>query len=152
MENPLLLKYIHLFGVSMFIGNMLVTALLKGIIGANKAPILVAFGQRFIAITDIVFYGSSTLLISVSGILMNPNFLSVSYLNWGFWIYITVGVIWLAYFIPIQVKQSKLAKEFKDKNELPLLYWKLEKMWTAGGIVAMILVFIILYFMIFKPQ
>ncbi len=136
----------------MFIGNMLVTALLKGIIGATKTPNLVAFGQRFITITDIVFYGLSSLLISITGIYMNPDFLDVTYLKWGFWLFISVGIIWIGYFIPIQVKQSKLAKEFKDKEEIPPLYWKLEKMWTAGGIIAMILVFTIFYFMIFKPQ
>ncbi len=84
MEYYQTMKYSHIFGVSMFIGNMLVTALLKGMIGANKISNLVAFAQRFITVTDIVFYGLSTILITVSGIYMNPNFLDVSYLNYGF--------------------------------------------------------------------
>ncbi len=140
-----------MLGISMFIGNMLVTALMKGIIGASKTPNLVAFGQRFITITDIVFYGLSTILIVVSGIYMNPAFLEVKYLFWGFWLYVAVGIIWLSYFIPIQIKQSKLAAIFKNKRDIPQQYWKLEKMWTAGGIVAMTLVFLIMYFMVFKP-
>ena len=151
MEYYQTMRYLHIFGVSMFIGNMLVTALLKGIIGANKTPNLVAFGQRFIIITDIVFYGLSTMLITASGVYMNPDFLDVSHLNYGFWLYVAVGIIWLFYFIPIQIKQSRLSKGFKNGSEIPPLYWKLEKMWTAGGIVAMLIVFSILYFMVFKP-
>jgi len=56
METYLIMKYIHILGSCMFIGNMLVTALLKGIIEAKKVPNIVAFAQKFITITDIVFY------------------------------------------------------------------------------------------------
>lgn len=152
MNTYLIMKYIHILGVCMFIGNMLVTALLKGLIGANKTPNIVAFGQRFISITDVVFFATSSVMILFSGFYMNSNIFEVNWLNRGSWLFVAVGIIWGAYFIPIQIKQARLAKVFKDKTEIPVQYWRLEKMWTAGGIVAMILIFALMYFMIFKPQ
>ncbi len=151
MEQYLTMKFLHILGVSMFIGNMLVTALLKGLIEANKTPNLVAFGQKFITITDILFFGLSTVLITVSGIYMNPDFINTHYLEWAFYLYVTLGLIWIFFFIPIQTKQSKLAKEFKNKSVVPPLYWKLEQYWKIGGIISIIITFIILYLMIIKP-
>lgn len=151
MNTYLLMKYIHILGVCMFVGNMLVTALLKGVIGANRTPNIVAFGQRFISITDIVFFATSSVMIVISGLYMNSNIFEVKWLNHGFWLFVAVGIIWVTYFIPIQIKQARLAKDFQDKTEIPDLYWKLEKMWTAGGILSMIMIFTLMYFMIFKP-
>jgi len=82
---------------------------------------------------------------------MNSNIFAINWLNWGFWLFVATGAIWGGYFIPIQIKQARMAKDFKDKKEVPKEYWKLEQLWKIGGIISMIIVFSIIYFMVFKP-
>lgn len=154
MDNYLLLKSLHLLGVTLFLGNIIVTALWKMLADRTKSPSIVAFSQRLVTVTDFVFTGTGVLLIMITGRLMATNFDSIDslfWLTWGWWLFIASGVIWVLILIPVQIKQAKLAKTFANQTEIPTQYWKLSKLWGIFGTIATLLPLVNFYFMVFKP-
>ncbi len=154
MDNYQLLKSIHLFGVTIFLGNIIVTAVWKMLADKTRSPAIVAYAQHLVTITDLSFTAVGVMLILVSGHLMAPNFGGIDAVYWltfGWWLFIASGIIWVLILIPLQVKQAKLAKVFATKEEIPKLYWTLSKYWAIFGIIATILPLVNLYFMVFKP-
>ena len=154
MENFLLLKSIHLLGVIIFLGNIIITAVWKILADKTKSPAIVAYAQRLVTITDFLFTTVGVLLILVSGRTMALKFGEIGdilWLSWGWWLFIASGIIWVLILIPIQIKQAKLAKYFSTKEEIPESYWTLSRYWVIFGIIATILPLANLYFMVFKP-
>lgn len=154
MDNYQLLKSVHLLGVTIFLGNIIVTAVWKMLADKTKSPAIVAYAQRLVTITDFAFTAAGVLLILVSGKLMASRFGEIGdiyWLSWGWWLFIASGIIWVLILIPVQIKQAKLAKSFATKDEIPKSYWTLSKYWAVFGIIATILPLANLYFMVFKP-
>ncbi len=154
MENYQFLKSLHLFGMTIFLGNIIVTALWKMLADRTRSPAIVAYAQRLITITDFIFTFVGALLILATGIMMASEFGKISdilWLSWGRWLFIASGLIWIIILIPIQIKQARLAKDFSTKEEIPDNYWSLSKYWAIFGIIATILPLANLYFMVFQP-
>ncbi|MCU7846007.1 MAG: DUF2269 domain-containing protein [Candidatus Thiodiazotropha sp. (ex Monitilora ramsayi)] len=149
-----LLKSIHLLGVVIFLGNIIVTAVWKMLADKTKSPAIVAYAQRLVTITDFSFTAAGVLLILVTGRMMAPRIGEINevlWLAWGWWLFIASGVVWVLILIPLQIKQAKLAKAFSTKSEVPEKYWLLSRYWVVFGIIATILPLANLYFMVFKP-
>jgi uncharacterized membrane protein len=70
VDNYLLLKSLHLLGVTLFLGNIIVTALWKMLADRTKSPSVVAFSQRLVTVTDFVFTVTGVLLIMITGRMM----------------------------------------------------------------------------------
>jgi len=154
MENDVLLKFTHLVGVVIFLGNITATALWKTVADATKEPKTVAFSQRLVTLTDIVFTFVGVVLILASGYMMAEKFGGVYGQDWlitGMNLFTASAVIWVVILIPVQVKQSMLARGFKDGSPVPAQYWMLSRIWLVTGTIATILPFITLYFMVAKP-
>lgn len=151
-----LLKMLHIFGAIIFVGNIVVTALWKAMADLTKEPKIVAFGQRLVTLTDIVFTGIGAGLVLVTGLLMAyqyfDDFLRIRWIAWGFGLFMLSGIIWLTALIPIQIKQAQLARQFVDANQIPQEYWRLGRIWMALGIIATLLPLANLYFMVYKPN
>ena len=155
MDNYLLLKSLHLLGVTLFLGNIIVTALWKMLADRTKSPSVVAFSQRLVTVTDFVFTVTGVLLIMITGRMMATHYGGIEnlfWLTWGWRLFIVSGVIWAVILIPIQIKQAKLAKTFANQTEIPAQYWKLSKLWAIFGTIATLLPLVNLYFMVFKPS
>lgn len=147
---------LHILGVVLFLGNIIVTALWKTLADRTRNPAVVAYGQRLVTITDIVFTATGVILIIVAGQVMAREFGGVfdgpAWLLWGWSLFIASGVIWLAILIPIEVLQERLARRFRDGSEIPDRYWRLSRLWAIFGAIATILPLINLYLMVFKPE
>jgi len=155
MNTYLLLKSLHLFGVVIFLGNIIVTGWWKVMADKTRNPVIVAFAQRQVTLTDFIFTLGGVLLVLGAGIgnaeLHGMDYYSIKWLAWGYWLYVASGVIWVLILIPVQIKQAKMAKQFVEGEEIPELYWRLGKIWLVFGILATILPLINLYWMVFKP-
>jgi len=155
MNTYLLLKSLHLFGVVIFLGNIIVTGWWKVMADKTRNPVIVAFAQRQVTLTDFIFTLGGALLVLGAGIgnaeLHGMDYYSIKWLAWGYWLYVASGVIWVLILIPVQIKQAKMAKQFVEGEEIPELYWRLGKIWLVFGILATILPLINLYWMVFKP-
>lgn len=155
MDTYLLLKSLHLFGIVIFLGNIIVTGWWKVMADKTHNPVIIAFAQRQVTLTDYVFTFGGVFLVAGTGIgnavLHNMDYYTTKWLAWGYWLFIASGLIWVFILIPVQIKQAKMAKQFVEGKEIPALYWKLGKIWIIFGTLATILPLLNLYWMVFKP-
>ncbi len=150
-----LLKSLHILGAILFLGNILVTGWWKLRADREADPKIVAFAQRLVALNDFIFTSAGVVLILGSGIAMTAifhlDYLHARWFAWGYWLFVASGVIWFGALIPIQRKQSSLARSFASGGPIPEIYWRLERLWIAGGTLALALPLANLYWMVFKP-
>ena len=59
------------------------------------------------------------------------DYLSISWLALGYWLYIIPGIIWAAILIPVQIKQAKMAHQFQNGGAIPENYWTLGRVWIV---------------------
>lgn len=146
---------LHVLGVVLFLGNIIVTAVWKVLADRTKSPPVVAYAQRLVTITDVAFTATGVVLIIVSGQVMAEDYGGVfsgpAWLTIGWSLFIASGVIWVAALIPIEVMQARLASGFRDAPTIPDRYWRLSRMWAVFGVIATLLPLANLYFMTFKP-
>lgn len=147
---------LHILGVVLFLGNLIVTAVWKTLADRTKNPPVVAYGQRLVTVTDIAFTATGAALIIVAGQVMAQDYGGVfsgpAWLTWGWSLFIASGVIWLTVLIPIEVLQARLARGFRDGGIIPERYWRLSRLWAIFGVIATILPLVTLYLMVFKPD
>jgi uncharacterized membrane protein len=146
---------LHILGVVVFLGNIIVTAVWKGLADRTRDPRVVAYAQRLVTVTDIAFTATGAALIAVSGPVLADDLGGVggqSWITWGLALFIASGVIWVAVLIPVQVLQARLARSFAGGGAIPERYWTLARIWNVFGTIAVLLPLANLYFMVFKPD
>ena len=147
---------LHILGVVLFLGNIVVTALWKTLADRTRNPPVVAYAQRLVTVTDIAFTATGAALIIVSGQVMAREFGGVFggpfWLTLGWSLFIASGVIWLALLVPIEVMQERLARGFRNAPTIPDRYWRLSRLWAVFGAIATVLPLFNLYLMVFKPD
>lgn len=154
-QHYLLLKTLHIFGVIIFLGNIIITAFWKIFADFTRDWRVIAFSQRLVSYTDICFTLLGVLLIAITGPLLANNYgeyLHVYWIFWGLTLFIISGIIWVLLLIPIQIKLHLLANQFSESTTIPKVYWVYESIWAIGGIIATIIPLASLYFMVFKPN
>lgn len=154
MESTYLwLKTIHIIGVVLFLGNIIVTGWWKNLADRTKNPQVIAFAQRQVTLTDYLFTAGGALILFVAGMLnvwLHQIPLSLKWLMHGMGFFIVSGLIWVLILIPVQIKQARMANEFASTGVIPDAYWKLCQRWNFWGLLAVITPLITVYFMVFK--
>ena len=152
-DSYLWLKTIHLLGVVLFLGNIIITGWWKFMADKTKNPQVIAFAQRQVTLTDFVFTAGGAAILFGAGManvgIHHMDF-SAKWLSQGMWMFVSSGIIWVLVLIPTQIKQAKLAQEFAKSNAIPEIYWKLCTRWNVFGAIAVVLPLINLYWMTFK--
>lgn len=149
-----LLKSLHLLGVTLFLGNIIVTAAWKALADRTRRPAVIAYAQRLVGITDVAFTAVGAALIAVTGLLMaggHAAVFSATWLTWGYGLFFASGALWVFVLIPIQLKQTHLARNFRYEAEVPEQYWRFARLWAVFGTIATLLPLANLYLMVFKP-
>ncbi len=151
----LLLKTVHITGVVIFLGNILVTAWWKAMADHTRDCVVIAYAQRQVTFTDLAFTSGGMALILAGGLpnayVLSANPWSLSWLAWGMGLFIASGMIWVVILIPLQVRQARLARRFVVASSIPEEYWRLARRWYLWGALATALPLLNLYFMVFKP-
>jgi uncharacterized membrane protein len=145
---------LHVLGVVLFLGNIIVTAVWKVLADRTGRPDVVAYAQRLVLVTDVAFTATGAALIAISGTMMARDFGGVGsagWLTWGWWLFVASGIIWLTVLIPIQIAQSRLARRFAGAGPIPRGYWRLATAWSVFGAIATVLPLINVYLMTVKP-
>jgi uncharacterized membrane protein len=153
--NYLAFKVVHLLGVILFLGNIIVTGVWKTLADQTQEPSTIAFAQRLVTITDWVFTLGGIVLIligaygmvAVSG--LDP--LGTTWLIWGQGLFIVSGVIWALILVPTQISQARMARDFARGGAIPARYWHLGRRWMIWGTIATLLPLANLYVMVVKP-
>ncbi|HQN64656.1 MAG TPA: DUF2269 family protein [Methylophilus sp.] len=155
MNNTyLLLKTIHVLGVVLFLGNIIVTGWWKNMADRTRNPQIIAFAQRQVILTDYIFTGGGIVILTLaaySNIHIHQIELSLKWLMHGQALFLLSGLIWLIVLIPVQIRQSEIVREFATGNMIPEEYWKLCSRWNIWGALATLLPLTNLYWMVFKP-
>ena len=145
---------LHILGVVIFLGNIIVTAVWKVLADRTRNAAVVAYAQRLVTVTDIAFTATGAALIAVSGQAMADRFGGVGGPGWltlGFTLFIASGVIWVTTLIPIQIMQARLARRFVVDGDIPERYWRLATLWYVLGAIAIALPLVNIYLMAAKP-
>jgi len=153
-ENFILLKVVHIFGAMLFLGNIIVSAVWKLMANRTREPVVVAFGQRLISMTDYVFTVTGAAILVVTGHFMATRFgpiADIDWIRWGWYLLIGSGAIWVFILIPLQIVQSRMAEQFSQGGAIPARYWTLGRIWGVFGIIATLLPMANLYIMVAKP-
>jgi uncharacterized membrane protein len=118
-------KVIHLLGVVLFLGNIIVTAVWKSLSDQTREPRTIAYAQRLVTVTDWVFTLGGIALILVVGYGMvataGLNPLGQPWLIWGQGLFIASAIIWVLFLIPTQIAQARrtsLCSRRPDPREL----------------------------------
>jgi uncharacterized membrane protein len=153
-NSYLWLKSIHLFGVILFLGNIIVTGWWKNMADLTRNPQIVAFAQKQVTVTDWIFTAGGVVILLAAG-MINVAIHGLSYsskwLGWGMLLFVLAGIIWAVILIPTQIKQAKMAEVFAETGDITDGYWSLCKRWNIWGAIAVILPLINIYWMTFKP-
>lgn len=154
MDTYLALKTLHVTGVVLFLGNIVVTAWWKTMADRTRDPRIIAFAQRQVTLTDWVFTLGGVVLVAAGGYgAAAVGGLPVlrGWTGLGHWVFVLSGVIWASVLIPVQVQMARLARGFANGGQIPPRYWRLNRLWLAFGILATVVPFANVYVMVFKP-
>ena len=115
-DTYLWLKTLHLFGVIVFLGNIIVTAWWKLMADRTRDPRIIAFAQRQVTLTDYVFTAGGAAILLAAGwgnaALHGMDVFHIHWLSWSLWLLSAAGLIWVAILIPIQIRQARMARKF----------------------------------------
>ncbi len=154
-DSYLWLKTLHLLGVMLFMGNIIVTGWWKFMADRTRNPQVIAFAQRQVTLTDYVFTAGGSALLLAAGwgnaALHGMNVFQIHWLSWGLWLFCASGIIWAAILIPLQIRQERMAQEFAVSGSIPPAYWRMCLHWNIWGTIATVLPLMNLYWMVFKP-
>jgi uncharacterized membrane protein len=149
------LKVVHLFGVVIFLGNIIVTAVWKVMADRTGDPRIIGYAQRLVTLTDWVFTAGGVVLILVGAYGMAAvaglDLRGPTWLVWGQALFVVSGLIWIVILIPTQIVQARQARAFASGTSIPDSYWRHNRRWVVGGIIATLVPLTNLYFMVFKP-
>ena len=149
------LKFLHILGVVLFVGNIITAALWKTRADRSGDLATVAYAQRTVALADWVFTLPGVLLVIIGGYGMaitRPWPLhGVRWLELGqvlFWI---SALIWAVVLIPTQRQLVAVSGEARKARALPPEFERLSGRWAMWGGIATLLPLIALFLMVTKP-
>ena len=138
MDTYLLLKSLHILGVVLFLGNIIVTGWWKFMADRTRNPTIVAFAQRQVTLTDYVFTAGWCSAGPRNGAsamrsLHDMDYLSIKWLDWGYWLFMVSGVIWVdgadSGAGQAGTHGEDLCRQFGDSEA----YWRLSSIWYLFG-------------------
>ncbi len=149
-----ILKFLHVLGVVLLIGNVTITAYWKVFADRTRDGVLVAHAQRAVIYADWLFTLPGIVLILVGGYGMayhaGLNLFESPWLVWGQVFFLVSGLIWLAVLVPVQIRQSRVARALSPTDRVPESYWRDGRIWLIWGIVATVPLIAAIYVMIAK--
>ncbi|MBM3544527.1 MAG: DUF2269 domain-containing protein [Alphaproteobacteria bacterium] len=155
MSSYLAFKIVHILGVVLFLGNIIVTGVWKVLADRTNDPRTIAYAQTLVTLTDWIFTAGGVVLILIGAYGMvwvaGLNPLGPAWLIWGQSLFIASGIIWVAILIPTQIAQAREARAFADGGPIPETYWRQSRRWVIWGTIATLLPLANLYFMVVKP-
>jgi uncharacterized membrane protein len=148
-------KVIHLLGVIVFLGNIIVTGMWKVLADRTGEPRVIAYAQRLVTITDWAFTAGGVVLILLGAYGMASaaglDLRGETWLVWGQSLFGVSGLIWVLVLIPTQIAQARQARAFAAGGAIPESYWRHGRRWAIWGTIATVVPLANLYVMVFKP-
>jgi len=135
-----MLKFLHVLGVVVLIGNVTITAFWKVYTDRTGDGPLVAHAQKAVIVADWLFTLPAIALILIGGYGMvlhaGINPLEGAWLIWGQVLFLLSGGIWLGILVPAQIRQARAARAFAKGEPIPESYRRDGRLWLVWGIIA----------------
>ncbi len=135
-----ILKFIHLLGMVLLLGNVTVTSVWKLFADRTRDPGTIAFAQRMVTGTDwsLTLAGIALIMVGGYGMALYANLplLESGWLLYGQLAFFLSGAIWLGILLPIQMRQAAFARAFAHDQVVPKVYWQLSRRWLLWGVAA----------------
>ena len=148
-------KVVHLFGVILFLGNIIVTGVWKVLADRTGEPRVIAYAQRLVTLTDWIFTAGGVALILIGAYGMaavgHLDLRGPTWLVWGQAMFVASGVIWIIILIRTQIPQARQARAFARGGAIPESYRQHGRRWLIWGTIATVIPLANIYFMVFKP-
>ena len=153
--NPYLnLLALFLLGIILLAGNLMVSVLWKNMADRHGDPRVVAFAQKVITLSDFGFTLTGTLVVggaSAAVMLLNDLDFSTLWVQSASGVFAAHLLLWLLLQVPLQAKQSRLARVFASGGTVPDEYWKSCRQWNRIRVVQILLVLSFVGIVLFKP-
>jgi uncharacterized membrane protein len=143
------LKTLHLFGVCLFVGNIVVSGLWKAMADRVDDLAVARFATRLVNLTDAAFTGLGAALLLAAGHSMAGRHGGIGANPWIWWSYAAFGLsglLWIAVLVPVQIRQARLLRS--ASGTIPAEYKRLARIWSIVGIVATLATLPPLYWMV----
>jgi uncharacterized membrane protein len=134
-------KLLHLLGLVLLLGNVTVTSVWKVFADRTGNPVIVAFAQRMVTVTDWFLTLGGVVLLAVGGYGMTlthaiPPF-GARWLSLSQGLFAVSGLIWLGILVPTQAEQTRAVRRFvAGEASLPAEYRRLSRRWITWGVIA----------------
>ncbi len=150
-----ILKFLHVAGVILLLGNVTITAYWKVFADRTNEPNVVAHAQRSVIVADWLFTLPDIALILAGGYGMvlagGIDPIGTPWLMWSQILFFVSGLVWLAILVPAQIRQARMARTFAAGTEIPPGYWRDSRLWLIWGIIATVPLVGAIYLMIAQP-
>jgi uncharacterized membrane protein len=143
------LKTLHLLGVFLFIGNIIVSGFWKAMADRVDDLAVARFATRLVNLTAAVFTGAGATLLLAAGHAMAGTHGGILANPWIWWSYAAFGLsglLWITVLVPVQIRQARLLRN--ANSTIPADYKRLARIWSAAGIVATLVTLPPLYWMV----
>ena len=147
--------FIHITGVVMLLGNVTATAIWKFFADRTGNPVVIAFAQRLVTLTDIslTFWGIILMIVGGYGALFVTDIspFAAVWLVYSQICFAVSGVIWLLVLLPLQIRQARAARAFAEGGSIPDSYYRDCRLWIVWGLVSFAPLIVATWLMIAKP-
>jgi uncharacterized membrane protein len=143
------LKTLHLLGVCLFIGNIIVSGLWKAMADRVDDLAVARFATRLVNLTDALFTVVGAALLLGAGHAMAGRHGGIASNPWIWWSYAAFGMsglLWIAVLVPVQIRQARLLRN--ASSTIPADYKRLARIWSVAGIAATLVTLPPLYWMV----
>ncbi len=148
-------KFIHILGIILLLGNVTATAIWKFFADRSRDPKIVRFAQRLITLTDWSLTSWGVMLTMVGGYgaaaIGHFDVLSDRWLVVPQGLFLLSGVMWLGILVPLQVRMSRMARQFQSGGVIPQAYTRASQAWFVLGIGTTVPLVAAAWVMVTKP-
>jgi len=149
----LVLKWIHILSSTVLFGTGIGLAFYFFAAHRMRNLASIQFTTRMVVLGDMLFTTPAGIVQILSGVLL-INEMGYEYSEpWLFWalvLFCFAGICWLPV-VWIQIKMRDMAHAADTIEELPLKYWRYDRLWITFGFCAFPALIIVYWLMVAKP-
>ena len=152
----LALKALHVFAVTMFLGNIATGVFWKEHADRTRDPRIIAHVLAGIIASDRLFTVPGVLLIIIAGVagalVGHLPLLRTGWVFWGIVLFALSGAAFMAWVAPLQKRMLKLMRAGAESGTPDWSeYHRLSRAWAVSGAISLLLVVVVLVLMVVKP-
>ncbi|HEX2828926.1 MAG TPA: DUF2269 domain-containing protein [Burkholderiales bacterium] len=150
----LLIKFIHILSSTLLFGTGLGSAFYMFCTNRSRDVRAIAVVTRRVVWADWLFTTPTAIVQPASGLylvhLMGMPY-TTPWIAWALVLYVVAGACWLPV-VWLQIRMAGMAERAAaEESDLPPLFWRYDRIWTALGFPAFFAFIAIFYLMVAKP-